>query len=88
MVVRKFIGLIFAGVMSLSPAMAEVVVRFGPPHVIVERREHRPSRPAGEPSDAPPSGRPDVEAVPNVLSSRRMRCHPSDGIRISTHARG
>ena len=44
MAVKKLIGLVFVGAMSLSSLMAEVVVRIAPPHFRVERREHRPSR--------------------------------------------
>ena len=44
MVLKGLIGLVFAGALVLSPLAAEVVVRIGPPHVVVEHRGRPPSR--------------------------------------------
>jgi len=44
MAVNRWIGLIFAGALALSPVKAQVVVSIRPPHIVVERREQRPSR--------------------------------------------
>jgi hypothetical protein len=41
--VRRLIGLVFAGALVFS-AMAEVVVRIAPPRMVVERRGPPPSR--------------------------------------------
>jgi hypothetical protein len=41
---KTLTGLVFACALSMSPVLADVLVRIGPPHFIVERREHRPSR--------------------------------------------
>jgi hypothetical protein len=40
----RLIGLFFAGALAFSAVAADVVVRVGPPHAIVERRGPRPSR--------------------------------------------
>ena len=40
---NKIASLVFAAAMAVCPLMAEVVVRVGPPPVVVERREGRPS---------------------------------------------
>jgi WXXGXW repeat (2 copies) len=45
MVLKRLIGLVFAGALAFSSvAMAEVVVRIGPPHAVRENRGRRPSR--------------------------------------------
>jgi hypothetical protein len=44
MLARKFVGLIFAGLLTVGGATAEVVVRIGPPHAVVERRGPAPGR--------------------------------------------
>ena len=43
MAFKRLIGLIFAGVLALSPALADIVVRIAPPHMRVEKRGPRPS---------------------------------------------
>lgn len=43
MFLKGLIGVFFAGALAISPLAAEVVVRIGPPHVMVEHRGHRPS---------------------------------------------
>ena len=44
MLLKRLIGLVFAGAMALSTAAADVVVRIAPPRVHVERRGRPPSR--------------------------------------------
>ena len=43
MVLKRMIGLVFAGALAFSAAADEVVVRIGPPHAVHERRDRRPS---------------------------------------------
>jgi hypothetical protein len=43
MALKRFIGLVFAGALALSPALADIVVHVAPPHMRVETRGHRPS---------------------------------------------
>ena len=42
--VKRLIGLVFAGALAFSAAAADIVVRIGPPRVVVERRAPAPSR--------------------------------------------
>lgn len=42
MVLKRLIGLVFAGALTFSAATAEVVVRIGPPRAVFERRGPRP----------------------------------------------
>jgi hypothetical protein len=42
--VKRLIGLVFAGAMVFSAAAADVIVRVAPPRVVVERRGPPPSR--------------------------------------------
>jgi hypothetical protein len=42
--VRRLIGLVFAGALAFSAGAAEIVVRVAPPRVVVERRSPPPSR--------------------------------------------
>jgi hypothetical protein len=44
MVLKRLIGLVFAGALAVTSAAAEVVVSLAPPRVIVEHRGHPPSR--------------------------------------------
>jgi hypothetical protein len=44
MVLKRVIGLVFAGALAFSATAADVVVRIAPPHVRVEKRGHAPSR--------------------------------------------
>jgi hypothetical protein len=44
MLMKRVIGLVFAGGLAFSAAASEVVVRVRPPRVVVERRGHPPSR--------------------------------------------
>lgn len=44
MVMKRLIGLVFAGALVFSAAAAEVVVRIAPPRVVAERRGPPPSR--------------------------------------------
>ena len=41
---KRLIGLVFAGALVFSAAAAEVVVRIAPPRVLVEKRGRAPSR--------------------------------------------
>ena len=44
MLLRRFIGLAFAGALAFSATAADIVVRIKPPRIAVERRAPRPSR--------------------------------------------
>jgi hypothetical protein len=44
MVLKRLIGLVFAGGLVFSAAAADIVVRIGPPRAVSERRTRRPSR--------------------------------------------
>jgi hypothetical protein len=44
MVLKRLIGLVFAGALAFSAAAADVVVRIRPPHAVSERRTRPPSR--------------------------------------------
>ncbi len=44
MVLKRLIGLVFAGALVFSAAAADIVVRIGPPRRVSERRAPRPSR--------------------------------------------
>ena len=44
MVLKRVIGLVFAGVLLCSTAAADIVVRVRPPRVVMERRPPPPSR--------------------------------------------
>ena len=41
---KRLIGLVFVGALACGAAMADVVVRIGPPHRMHENRGRRPSR--------------------------------------------
>jgi hypothetical protein len=41
---KRLIGLVFAGALVFSAAAAEIVVRIAPPRVLVEKRGRAPSR--------------------------------------------
>jgi hypothetical protein len=43
MVLKRLIGLVFAGAMAFSAAAADVVVHVAPPRIVVESRGARPS---------------------------------------------
>ncbi len=43
MVLRRLIGLVFAGGLVFSAAAADVIVRVAPPRIVVEKRGPRPS---------------------------------------------
>jgi hypothetical protein len=42
--VKRVIGLVFAGALAFSAAAADVVVRIAPPRVVVEKHSSPPSR--------------------------------------------
>jgi hypothetical protein len=42
MVFKRLIGLIFAGALAFSAGATEIVVRIAPPHMVIEKRDHRP----------------------------------------------
>lgn len=44
MVLKRLIGVVFAGALAFSAAAADVIVRIAPPHIVVENRGPRPSR--------------------------------------------
>ena len=44
MVLRRVIGLVFAGALAFSAAASDVIVRIAPPRIVVEKRGPRPSR--------------------------------------------
>lgn len=44
MLLKRLIGLVFAGALIFSAAAGEVVVRIGPPHAVSERRMRSPGR--------------------------------------------
>jgi hypothetical protein len=44
MVLRRLIGLVFAGALIFSAAAGDIVVRIGPPHALSERRTPPPGR--------------------------------------------
>jgi hypothetical protein len=44
MMLKRVIGLVFAGAMAWSAMAADIVVRIGPPRAVRDRRERRPSR--------------------------------------------
>jgi hypothetical protein len=44
MLLKRVIGLVFAGGLAFSALAADVVVRIAPPRVVVERRGRPPSR--------------------------------------------
>ena len=44
MVLKRLIGLVFAGAMAFSAAAADIVVRIAPPRAVIERRTPPPSR--------------------------------------------
>ena len=44
MVLKRVIGLVFAGALAFSAVAADVVVRIAPPRMVVERRGPPPSR--------------------------------------------
>jgi hypothetical protein len=44
MVLKRLIGLVFAGALAFSAAAADVVVRIAPPRIVVEKRGPPPSR--------------------------------------------
>ena len=44
MVLKRLIGLVFAGALAFSAVAGDIVVRIGPPRAVSERRPPRPSR--------------------------------------------
>jgi hypothetical protein len=44
MIVKRLIGLVFAGALVFSAAAADIVIRIAPPRVVVERRMPPPGR--------------------------------------------
>ena len=44
MLLKRLIGLVFAGALIFSAAAGEIVVRIGPPHGVSERRSRAPGR--------------------------------------------
>jgi hypothetical protein len=44
MILKRVVGLVFAGALAFSAAAADIVVRIAPPRVHVERRTPPPSR--------------------------------------------
>ena len=44
MVLKKVIGLVFAGALAFSAVAADVVIRIAPPRMVVEKRSPPPSR--------------------------------------------
>ena len=44
MILKRVIGLVFAGALAFSAMAGEIVVRIAPPRMVVERRGHPPSR--------------------------------------------
>lgn len=44
MVLKRVIGLVFAGALALSAAAPDIVVRIGPPRIVVQKRGRAPSR--------------------------------------------
>ena len=44
MILKRLIGLAFAGAMVFSAAAADIVVRIAPPRIVVEKRGPPPSR--------------------------------------------
>jgi hypothetical protein len=44
MVLKRLIGLIFAGALAFNMAAADLVIRFGPPRAVAERRVAPPGR--------------------------------------------
>jgi len=43
MVMKRLIGLMFAGALAFSAMAAEIVVKLAPPKIVVEKRSARPS---------------------------------------------
>jgi len=44
MVLKRVIGLIFAGALAFSAMAGEIVIRIAPPRMVIEKRGHPPSR--------------------------------------------
>ena len=44
MILKRAIGLVFAGALAFSAMAAEIVIRVAPPRMVVERRGRAPSR--------------------------------------------
>ena len=44
MILKRAIGLVFAGALAFSAMAGEIVVRIAPPRMVIERRSPRPSR--------------------------------------------
>jgi hypothetical protein len=44
MILKRVIGLVFAGGLAFSAMAADFVIRIAPPRMVVERRSPRPSR--------------------------------------------
>jgi hypothetical protein len=44
MILKRVIGLVFAGALAFSAMAGEIVVRIAPPRMVIERRGPRPSR--------------------------------------------
>jgi hypothetical protein len=44
MVLKRVIGLVFAGALAFSAVAADIVVRISPPRIVVEKRGHPPNR--------------------------------------------
>jgi hypothetical protein len=44
MVLKKVVGLVFAGALAFSAGAADLVIRLAPPRMVVERRSPQPSR--------------------------------------------
>ena len=44
MILKRAIGLVFAGALAFSAMAGEIVIRLAPPRMVVEKRSPRPSR--------------------------------------------
>ena len=44
MVLKKLVGVVFAGALVFSAAAADIVVRIAPPRIVIEKHPPRPSR--------------------------------------------
>ncbi len=44
MLMKRLLGLVFAGALAFSASAAAVYIRVGPPHAVYERRGHAPNR--------------------------------------------
>ena len=44
MILKRLMGLFFAGALAFSAMAADIVIRLAPPRAVIERREPRPSR--------------------------------------------